>query len=68
MPTNVEFNEEDAFRREVEQHRAPSSTVSKLTGLIVRLGLAKDAAGANSVLIGILILAVISILLILFVT
>lgn len=48
---DVEFSEEEAYKAEMLKRVGPTAkTVSKLTDLLIKLGLAKDSTGANIVL------------------
>ncbi len=57
--SDVEFSEEEAYKAESEKmaRTMEKKSVSKLASLPVRLGLAKDATGANIVLVTVAILA-----------
>ncbi len=63
--SDVEFSEEEAYKREITKRMGPAAeSGSKLRELPIKLGLAKDATGANIVLAAVGILALLAAILV----
>ncbi len=57
--SNVEFSEEEGLKTSLSRKDTSGGGGSGLHKLAIRLGLAKDETGANMILIGVAILAVV---------